>query len=364
MFVYSETYDQMKEDLSNEIQLLKTKGYHILTKKELIVGDLNIDKITIKSKKIAKNRLIFTTGLHGIEGYVGHSCLKSFFKDLLGSLRPDTEVIIYHGVNPFGMKNFRRTNENNIDLNRNFSKNNFQNTNEGFESLKDFFTPKVYKSTKIANLAYYGALVKLVSKYGIATLKDATLRGQKVSKEGLYYSGDTLQKSSEYILSELKNRVFQDINNVVWIDLHTGYGPRYQMSIVNSKNEKTSTNDMIEKIKYPRILGMNIDDFYEIDGDMLEMTYVIHKDLKAKCNLFSTCFEFGTIGDSTNNSITSLKAMVFENNSYFMEQTPKYDKYAHKLIKEQFLPSAEKWRIKAEKDFLQAMNGLIPYKEL
>ncbi len=56
--------------------------------------------------------------------------------------------------------------------------------------------------------------------------------------------------------------------------------------------------------------------------------------------------------------------MVFENNSYFMEQTPKYDKYAHKLIKEQFLPSAEKWRIKAEKDFLQAMNGLIPYKEL
>ncbi len=47
-----------------------------------------------------------------------------------------------------------------------------------------------------------------------------------------------------------------------------------------------------------------------------------------------------------------------------MEQTPKYDKYAHKLIKEQFLPSAEKWRIKAEKDFLQAMNGLIPYKEL
>ena len=32
MFVYSETYDQMKEDLSNEIQLLKTKGYHILTR--------------------------------------------------------------------------------------------------------------------------------------------------------------------------------------------------------------------------------------------------------------------------------------------------------------------------------------------
>lgn len=364
MFIYSETYDQMKEDLSSELQLLKAKGYHVLTKKHNIVDDLNIDKITIENKKIAKNRLIFSTGLHGIEGYVGHSCLKIFFKDLLSSLCPETEIIIYHGINPFGMKNFRRTNENNIDLNRNFSKNNFQNTNEGFESLKEFFTPKVYKSVKTANLSYYVALVKLIYKYGIATLKDATLRGQKVLNEGLYYSGDTIQKSTEYILSELNDKVFNDIENVVWIDLHTGYGPRYQMSIVNSRYEKTSTSDMIEKIQYPLILGMNVEDFYEIDGDMLEMTYDIHRNSKAKCDLFATCFEFGTIGDSTNNSITSLKAMVFENNSYFRDQKPKYNKYARNLIKEQFLPSAQKWRKKGEKDFLQAMKGLILYKKL
>ena len=363
MFVYSENYDKMKEDLTNELQILKTKGYHVLTKKHNIVDELSTDKIVIKSKKDAKNRLIFSTGLHGIEGYVGHSCLKTFFKELIDTLSPHTEVVIFHGVNPFGMKNYRRTNENNIDLNRNFSKNNFQNTNKGFDLLKDFFTPKVYRSIKTAKAAYYSALVKLIAKHGVSTLKESTLRGQKVLDEGLYYSGDTIQNSTAYILSELE-KIFNDIKNVVWIDLHTGYGPRYQMSIVNSKNEKTSTTDMIKKIQYPLILGMNAEDFYEIDGDMLEKTYDIHKAKKAKCDLFATCFEFGTLGETTLNSISSLKAMVFENNSFFRKQKPKYDKYAHNLIKEQFLPSEEKWRIKAEQDFIQAMKGIIPYKNI
>lgn len=363
MFIYSDNFNNMKEDLANELHLLKTKGYQILTKKQIIVDDLSIDKIVIKSKKDAKNRLIFSTGLHGIEGYVGHACLKTFFKDLLSTLSPHTEVVIYHGVNPFGMKNFRRTNENNIDLNRNFTKNNFQNNNDGFDLLKDFFTPKVYRSTRTANVAYYAALIKLIAKHGVATLKDATLRGQKVLSEGVYYSGDTMQNSTKYILSEL-DIIFDDIENVVWIDLHTGYGPRFQMSIVNSHFEKTSTSEMIEIIKYPLILGMNAEDFYEIDGDMLEKTYNIHQKKKAKCDLFATCFEFGTLGDSIINSISSLKAMVFENNAYFRKQTPKYNEYARKLIREQFLPSAEDWREKAEKDFIQAMNGIIPYKNI
>lgn len=363
MFVYSENYEAMKMDLLNELHLLKTKGYHILSKKFKIIDDLYIDRITIKSKKDAKNRLIFSIGLHGIEGYVGHSCLKSFFKDLLCTLDPSTEVIIYHGVNPYGMKNFRRTNENNIDLNRNFSKNNFMSTNDGFELTKNFFVPKVYRSVKTANFSYYSALTKLISKHGIKTLKEATLKGQKTLNEGLFYSGYEHQKSTKVILAELE-KVFIDIENVVWIDIHTGYGPRYQMSVVNSQYEKTSTTDMIKEIKYPLILGLNAEDFYEIDGDMLEKTYNIHKSSNAKCDLYATCFEFGTIGESTLNSISGLKAFIFENNAYFKNQTPKYIEYSRKLFTEQFLPSDLDWREKAEKDFIQAMKGIISYKNI
>ncbi len=363
MFSYSHNYEEMKNDLFSELHLLKTKGYHILTKKVNIIDDLFIDKITIKSKKEVKNRLILSTGLHGIEGYVGHSCIKTFFGELINTLNPTTEVIIYHGINPFGMKNYRRTNENNVDLNRNFSKNNFQSSNDGFEVVKNFFTPKVYRSPKTANLSFYTSLAKLIIKHGIVTLKEATLKGQKSLNNGLCYSGEKYQESTKFILLEL-DKLFIEIKNVVWIDIHTGYGPRYQMSIVNSQYDTTSTSDMVEIINYPLILGLNGDDFYEIDGDMLEKTYNIHKKQKAKCNLYATCFEFGTLGESTKNSIASLKAMVFENDSYFKKQTPKFNNYSLKLIKEQFLPSSLKWRKKAEEDFLQAMKGIIEYKKI
>ncbi len=364
MFIYSENYDLMKEDLTNELEEISNHGHFVVREKKHIIDHLSIDKITIKSKIKAKNRLIFSTGLHGIEGYVGHACLKTFFKDLLPTLRVDTEVVIYHGINPFGMKNFRRTNENNIDLNRNFTKNNFQNTNEGFELLTSFFTPKTYHNRFSANLKYYTSLLKLIKKSGVSSLKDAALRGQKVLKEGLYYSGDTIQPSTEYILSELKNNVFKTIDKVIWIDLHTGYGPRYQMSIINSKYEKASTNEMIKSLEYPLILGMNVEDFYEIDGDMLEKTYDLHQQFNANCKLIATCFEFGTIGGSLLNSISSLKAMVFENSAYFKKQPTNFNNYTNKLIKEQFLPSSAKWRKKAEKDFLQAMKGIISYQQI
>ena len=58
MFVYSENYEKMKLDLYQELQALKTKGYHILSKKYKIVDNLFIDKITIKSIKETVNRLI------------------------------------------------------------------------------------------------------------------------------------------------------------------------------------------------------------------------------------------------------------------------------------------------------------------
>jgi hypothetical protein len=159
-------------------------------------------------------------------------------------------------------------------------------------------------------------------------------------------------------------KILTEIEKVVWIDLHTGYGPRYQMSVINSKHELEHTKTFIEKINYPLVLGLNTADFYDVEGDMLESIYAINNKSKQKCDLYATCFEFGTLGNSTRKMIESLKAIVFENSSHFVTQTSKIKKYTDLLIREQFLPSDEKWRIKADKDFLQAMKGIIKYKEI
>ena len=157
MLNYCNDYDELKLDLDLNIKTLKSMGYHILIKSNPIYQNLSTDKIVIKSKKDVKNRLVFSIGLHGIEGYVGHATLISFFNNILPTISDETEVVIYHGVNPYGMKNFRRTNENNVDLNRNFSTNKFSSENKEYEKIEYFFTPKKYSNTKTANIGFYGS---------------------------------------------------------------------------------------------------------------------------------------------------------------------------------------------------------------
>jgi len=363
MFTYPKNFLEAKKEFFDLIDDLKKQGYHLFKSSQEIVDDLSIDKVIIKSKNKTKNRLVFSSGLHGIEGYVGHCAIKLFILELLKTLSDDTEVIIYHTINPYGMKNYRRSNENNIDLNRNFSSNDFSSENKAYKKAIDFFTPVTYKGIKTANLAYYKNIGKAILKHGSETFKEATLLGQNSFNEGIYYSGKDFEKSTLYMQKEF-NSLFSDIDKLVYIDLHTGYGPRYQMSVVNSLGDKYQTINMKNECDYPLILGEDSTDFYDIDGDMIEKLYLIKNELHQKTDFYATCFEFGTLGDTTKKTIESLKAMIFENSAFFKPQVENFVIYADKLMKEQYMPSEEEWRKKASLDFKKALSEIIKFKKI
>jgi hypothetical protein len=81
-------------------------------------------------------------------------------------------------------------------------------------------------------------------------------------------------------------------------------------------------------------------------------------------SLYATCFEFGTLGESIFKSIQSLKAMLFENSSYFIPQNSRFNSYTRQLIKKQFMPSELEWRTKAYTDFKQSLTGILNYKKI
>lgn len=364
MLSYPQNYDDSKKQLDREIFQLKKMGYQIFRSKHAVQPELFIDKVTIKSKKPAKNQIILTTGLHGIEGYVGHACISVFLDTFLPILTNDTEVVIYHTLNPYGMKHYYRSNENNVDLNRNFSQNEFSDENLDYEIISDFFKPRYIKGRVTDNAKYYSSLGNLVRKYGTSTLNNAILRGQKFDPYGQYYSGTRFENSTIYVLSEM-NHVFSNAyDTTIWLDIHTGYGPRYQMSIVNSKYERDISKELIDNLSYPRILGFEDNDFYDIDGDMIERIYAYHKEKKSKTDLLALCYEFGTLGDKTLQTIESLKAMYFSNNVRFVQTKPEMEEYAKTLMMKQFMPSEHHWRDKACKDFKQATNEILKYKKL
>lgn len=324
-----------------------------------VLQSLTIYKIIIPAKEALKKRLVLSSGLHGIEGYVGHLMLEAFISEELPLLR-QTEVVIYHPINPFGMAYYRRVNEENVDLNRNFSTNNFSSTNKDYEKAIKFFRIKKYHHPFFANVRLMVDIMSILVSQGIQSFKKATLFGQHVMKEGIYFQSDHFQRSTQYMINEIA-QIYDEVDDVVWIDLHTGYGPKQSMSIVNSTQEKMTSEQWIHAIGYPRVTALNQADFYLIDGDMIEYLYV-HKP--SDKHLYATCFEFGTQGETILSQMKSLKAMMFENASYHQPMTRRFKIYAKDLMLNQFRPKSDLWIIKAIEDFHQACRGIMTYYDL
>ena len=112
----------------------------------IALTDLYIDNIYLPSKNENKNLIVLTTGVHGMEGYIGSVMLDVFFEEIYPTIDIDTTgVLVVANVNPYGMKYMRRYNENNVDLNRNFILDweSFDLTvNKDYPNVVEFLGPK------------------------------------------------------------------------------------------------------------------------------------------------------------------------------------------------------------------------------
>lgn len=362
MLQYPNSYNDAVEEIKKLVDQLRNKGHHIFYKEKSISPQYQIREITIKSTYKTKNTLVFSTGLHGIEGYVGHACLMTFFKDHFRMIDYETDIIIYHIVNPYGMDHYERTNELNIDLNRNFLEH-FNTTPSNFSVVEKFLYPHQMKSMTRENTSFYYNLSKLIRQHGVNTLTDAIMFGQNKDYMHVYYTGVELQPSTKYMIEECE-RILDMNTNVTWIDIHTGYGPRNQMSIYNSKYEKHETRKMKAHISYPRFLGLDTEDIYDSQGDMIEYLYKLKKGHNHNKSFYACCYEFGTLGESTKHAIDSLKTLTFNNSIRFFDTTERNRKRIKNAMKELFMPSSNNWKRKAQEDFYFATKEILAYKKL
>jgi hypothetical protein len=116
-------YEQTRQGLKDlHKRLLEQEGLAVMSSYAIDVEDgLYIDKIYIPAKEKMTNLVLLTTGVHGVEGYIGAAMLEVFFQEIYPQLdKTNTGVMVIANVNPYGMKYYRRYNENNVDLNRNF----------------------------------------------------------------------------------------------------------------------------------------------------------------------------------------------------------------------------------------------------
>ena len=326
--------------------------------------DLTIDWIRSDGLQRNRNLLIMTTAEHGIEGYIGAAVLQWFIENHCSKLDPNsTGLVLIHAINPWGMAHFRRTNEHNIDLNRNFVLNPEDldpSLNPDYRLIDNFLCPSgaVRRGFQHSFFFLYH-LISIIRKLGVDRFRNALLQGQYINPKGIFYGGQTLQEETRWY-QEFFNDVIGRYEQIVHLDMHTGYGPRYQMSLVNSNLEPRSSKFLEKRYRYPQVVNTTQNEFYVMNGDLIDYEYKVIQQNHPERKFYATTFEFGTLGDSLLATIQSLWTKVQENRTYwFGTSSDKIKDRIMDMLRTLYYPNEKKWRNKAIRDADQAINGIL-----
>ena len=361
---FPSTYEDSRARFLSNLSLVRQKWHSAQLETHPLKNfpDLSIDWLWAHAPK-KETLIIISTAEHGIEGYVGYALLKIFIEEFASRLDSEnTGLLLVHGLNPWGMKYHRKVNENSVDLNRNFVfDGNFDPAiNPEFYRVKGLINTQTrIQSFGIENIKFWYRVVKAIFTSGIATVTKAALLGQHHTPNGFYYGGTTYQEGT-VVAMELYRRALDEYQSVFQIDMHTGYGPRDQMSIIMSPLDPMKSKETSKKFNYPLVLKINAEEFYDISGDMAAYYYELRNKYFPDKQLFACGFEFGTFGSSLPARIRSLRAMVFENQLHW--HGAKNEAIAHQVrreFEELYYPSETKWREKALADGRQAFEGML-----
>ncbi|VVE73586.1 hypothetical protein PCA31118_04575 [Pandoraea captiosa] len=172
----------------------------------------------------ARRLLILTSGTHGVEGFCGSAAQIALLEDegLRGRLdAADVAILVVHAINPYGFSWLSRTNEDNVDLNRNSI--DFTQplpVNEAYADLHALLVPPTWPPSD-DNVR---AIADYIATHGEAAYQRALTVGQYAFADGLFYGGREPVWSTRLMRTLIETHATA-CDAIGWIDFHTGLGP-------------------------------------------------------------------------------------------------------------------------------------------
>jgi len=177
----------------------------------------------------ASHILVTISGTHGVEGFFGSATQIDWLRRARTSAPltdAGTAVMHIHAINPYGFAWLRRTNEDNIDLNRNWI--DFAAgvpDNALYEELSADLCPDDWsKQTQDGTGARIAAWIGRHGERGLAIFQQAVSSGQWKHPGGLFYGGTAPCWSRTTLTAILQSRLAH-ATRVNVVDFHTGLGP-------------------------------------------------------------------------------------------------------------------------------------------
>jgi hypothetical protein len=301
----------------------------------------------------AKRTLVLSSGTHGVEGFAGSGIQTGLLNEGIGSRLPKgVNLLMIHGVNPFGMAHHRRTNEDNVDLNRNFRDHDMPYPdNAPYEDLADVLAPR--SMSFLSELISWSRLLLYRITAGKAASQAAVSGGQYVQPDGLFYGG-TFDTWSNSTLRKSMRRYLSTSARVVFIDFHTGLGDFGGAEVV--------LNSSTDSPEYQRALGIWGSSF--VRTTFTGESVAIHLDASLKlaipqmlpnAEVTAVSLEFGTVA-----SMQVFRAIRAENwlHHHGGQKHRRACQLKTRLLRA-FHPESEEWEASVWRQGVQAVERAL-----
>jgi len=323
---------------------------------------LTIDGCYVPAPGTKTKLIILTSGVHGVEGFVGSAVQNMFMAEFLTTANyDDVGFLLLHGLNPWGMKHLRRVAESNVDLNRNCDVDPglYNTQNKGYVALNDFINPQDRADAgSVRNRLFHLYAANKLAFNSMATLRQAVLQGQYRFEKGLYFGGKSLEPQLVAVRTILQ-KYAAPYKVILNIDIHTGYGARGVLHFLPNPIEDSKIKTGVEQIfaGYAIDWGES-DDFYTVNG---EFSPCIGKVLPESV-YFPMIFEYGTMDSQTMlGAIKSLHIMVLENQGFHYGYATKKDESIIKqALMEMYYPSSKGWRSEVIVRTREVLKNILP----
>ena len=219
---FSQSYEEARAKFMGAVAGLDVTSYpHPMPGRD---GELLAMDVALDGAADASHLLIISSACHGVEGFCGSGIQLA----LLGNpawrtaLRDAGAAVLYiHALNPYGFSWWRRSTQENVDLNRNFQ--DFSKplpANPDYEILDRLLIPQEWPPGMWNNLR----LMTFAARHGAKAVQAAVSSGQYTHPHGLFYGGKS-PTWSHLTLREVLRKYAQRRKKLTLIDLHTGLGP-------------------------------------------------------------------------------------------------------------------------------------------
>lgn len=193
---------------------------------------LTIDSVRI-GPAAPRRALVVLSGVHGVEGFIG-SAVQCDLLERLGERRlpDDLALLVVHAVNPWGMAWWRRQNESNVDLNRNWRRDDLEPVhNDAYDELHPLACPDTADLPSVEDLVVTAG--EWVDRKGLDWVREGITRGQYRHPDGLHYGGTRTERSN-LVLEELVGDLV-GVSTALVLDLHTGHGPHGELTLLSDQ---------------------------------------------------------------------------------------------------------------------------------